>query len=180
VRHLESLAERLQVTPGMRVVEIGCNDGTLLAALKPRTPHLLGVDPAQNLAAYAQAKGVDVLTGFFDRDMAARVLKERGPQDLVVAVNVVAHTPDVNGLLAAVCSVLAPGGTFVMEAVDVSRTILRGEFDTVYHEHVYCFSLSALVALLARAGLTVVDVEALPTQGGSLRVFSRRTDARPA
>src|SRR5581483_4907744 len=78
------------------------------------------------------------------------------------------------------CSVLAPGGTFVMEAVDVSRTILRGEFDTVYHEHVYCFSLSALVALLARAGLTVVDVEALPTQGGSLRVFSRRTDARPA
>ncbi|HUS39692.1 MAG: class I SAM-dependent methyltransferase [Pirellulales bacterium] len=183
-QHLASLAdtliERLNLHASSKIMEIGSNDGTLLTEFKRVTSHLLGVDPAENLAQYARQKGVDVISAFFNAAVADRVIAERGRQDLVLALNVVAHTPDVNALLAAVGRVLAPGGTFVMEAVHVHRTILHGEFDTIYHEHVYCFSLTALAPLLERAGLTIVDVQQLPTQGGSLRVFAKHADEQPA
>ncbi|MCE9556235.1 MAG: methyltransferase domain-containing protein [Planctomycetes bacterium] len=184
VRHLGELAalltSRLGISQQSKVLEIGSNDGTLLSAIKGASQaDVLGVDPARNLAEYAQQKGVDQISDFFTPELADKIVAERGARDLVVALNVVAHTPDVSSLLNGIARVLAPGGTFVMEAVHVMRTILHGEFDTVYHEHVYCFSLTALVPLLRRAGLTVVDVEEIPTQGGSLRVYARRSDSRP-
>lgn len=184
VRHLGDLAallmSRLGLTQQSKVLEIGSNDGTLLSAIKNTSQaDVLGVDPAHNLAEYARQKGVDQISDFFTPELADKIVAERGARDLVVALNVVAHTPDVSSLLTGVARVLAPGGTFVMAAVYVMRTILHGEFDTVYHEHVYCFSLTALVPLLRRAGLTVVDVEEIPTQGGSLRVYARRSDSRP-
>ena len=183
VLHLGDLATlltaRLGLTQQSKALEIGSNDGTLLAAIKNASQaEVLGVDPARNLADYARKKGVDQISDFFTSKLADEIVAERGARDLVVALNVVAHTPDVSSLLSGVARVLSPEGTFVMEAVHVLRTILHGEFDTVYHEHVYCFSLTALVPLLRRAGLTVVDVEEIPTQGGSIRVYARRSDSQ--
>jgi SAM-dependent methyltransferase len=183
-KHLSGLARLLVARYGVdarsRIFEVGSNDGTLLAALVGRAGSVLGVDPAANLAGMARARGVESISDFLTETRAAAIAREHGRFDLVIAVNVVAHTRAVGGLLRAIKSVLAPAGTFVMEAVDVSRTLLEGEFDTVYHEHVYCFSLTSLVPLLAGAGLTIVDVERLPTQGGSFRVHARHREDAPA
>lgn len=184
VRYLEELAQQLArrfgITTRSQILELGSNDGTLLAAFNPWTRQVLGVDPAKNLAPDAAARGVPTVADFLTETSADQILREHGPFDLVLGLNVIAHTPDLFGVLRAVRRVLKPGGTFMMEAVHVLQTILRGSYDTVYHEHVYCFSLTALREQFARAGLTVADVEETWAQGGSLRVFGQRTDGRPA
>jgi SAM-dependent methyltransferase len=168
-----ALAAKLGLTSASRVLEIGSNDGTLLARFQSITRHVLGVDPARNVAALAAAAGVPTVVDFFSSRAADGLRADAGPFDLVVALNVVAHTPDFVDVLEGARKLLAPGGTFVMEAVHVRETLLRGEIDTVYHEHVFCFSLLSLTRACARAGLAVVDVERTPAQGGSLRVFAR-------
>jgi SAM-dependent methyltransferase len=174
-----ALATRTGLSSASKVLEIGSNDGTLLARFQAVTPHVLGVDPAANVAALANAAGVPTRVAFFTSTTAAALRAEVGAFDLVLALNVVAHTPDFVDLLAGVRGVLAPGGTFVMECAHVAQTILRGAIDTIYHEHVYAFSLHALAHACARAGLAIVDVEKTPAQGGSLRVFARAADGRP-
>jgi hypothetical protein len=180
VQHLaevaETLSARLNLTSNSQVMDVGSNDGSLLACFKPVTAHVLGVDPAQNVAQYAAEKGVSTLTEFLTPAVAQRIIREQGHFDLIMALNVVAHTPAVVELLKAVQAVLTLKGTFIMEAVYVYDTILHGQFDTVYHEHVYCFSLTALSHLFKQAGLQIVDVERIPTQGGSLRVFGQRSE----
>ena len=171
------LAERFHVTADTRILEVGSNDGTLLAAFLPLTRHILGVDPAKNLVPEAHARGVPMVADFFTETTAEQIVRDHGQFDLMLGLNVVAHTPDLLGLLRAVRRVLKPQGTFTMEAVHVLKTILQGEYDTVYHEHVYCFSLTALQEQLARAGLTVTDVSETWAQGGSLRVFGQRADS---
>ncbi|HVZ75303.1 MAG TPA: class I SAM-dependent methyltransferase [Polyangia bacterium] len=175
----EALARRFALGPASRVLELGSNDGTLLAKLRPFGPRVLGVDPAANVAAIAEAAGVPTRVSFFSSTEARALRDEDGPFNLVLALNVVAHTPDFVDLLAGARAVLAPRGTLVLECAHVAQTILRGAIDTVYHEHVYCFSLHALVAACARAGLAIIDVEQTPAQGGSLRVFARAADESP-
>ena len=174
-----TLAARLGVTGETRILELGSNDGTFLAAFHPWTQHVLGVDPAKNLVSEAAARGVPMVAEFLSEKTAAVILREHGAYDLILGLNVVAHTPDLPDLLLGIRKLLAPGGVFMMEAVHVMQTILRGAYDTVYHEHVYCFSLTALQEQFRRAGLTVVDTEESPMQGGSLRVFGKRTEDQP-
>ncbi len=183
IRHLEELATtlkaRIGITDKTKVLDIGSNDGMLLSKFRDVTTNVLGVDPAENLVPYAKEKGVEQIAAFFSVKTAQEVVASHGRYDVMMALNVVAHTPNVRDLLRGVSIVLADKGTFVMEAVHVFATILKGEFDTVYHEHVYCFSLTALVPLFAQAGLTIVDVEEIETQGGSLRVYSRHSSENP-
>lgn len=184
VRYLQELAvmlaERFRITADTRILELGSNDGTLLAAFHPWTRHVLGVEPAQNLVPEAGARGVPVVSEFLNEATAEQIVRDHGQYDLVLGLNVIAHTPDLRGVLRAVQRLLAPQGTFMMEAVHVVKTILRGAYDTVYHEHVYCFSLTALREQFGRAGLTAVDVEETWAHGGSLRVFGKRTADCPA
>jgi novobiocin biosynthesis protein NovU/D-mycarose 3-C-methyltransferase len=185
VARLEELADKLArdfaVGAGTRVLEIGSNDGTLLARLVGRAGAVLGVDPARNVAPLAEAAGVPTVVAFFSSALARDLARERGPFDLVLALNVVAHTPDFRDLLAGVRALLAPGGRFVVEVVHVLPTLLRGEIDTIYHEHVYCFSLHALAHAAGPAGLAIVDAETIAAQGGSLRVvMQRREDGAPS
>lgn len=179
--HLRGLADGLVARLGLgatsRVLEIGSNDGTFLTAVRRTTAHVLGVDPARNVAARAEAAGIPTRVDLFDSRVAGEVAREHGRFDLIVALNVVAHTPDFGDLLAGVCDLLAPDGSFVMEAAYVRETILAGAIDTIYHEHVHCFSLLALAGACERAGLRVDDAEVVPVQGGSLRVVARRAAA---
>lgn len=182
-RYLEELAamlaERFSLTTDTHILELGSNDGTFLAAFHPWTRRVLGVDPAQNLVPLAAARGVPMVADFLTETTAENIVRNHGRFDLVLGLNVVAHTPDLPDVLRAVRRALKPDGTFMMEAVHALQTILRGAYDTVYHEHVYCFSLTALQEQFTRAGLTVVDVEDSPMQGGSLRVFAGRSEDRP-
>jgi SAM-dependent methyltransferase len=180
VARLDELAARLcrdfDVGARSKVLEIGSNDGTLLARFLPRAGAVVGVDPARNVAALAAAAGVPTVVEFFSSRLGRELRVEHGGFDLVLALNVVAHTPDFLDLFAGVRALLAPGGRFVIEVVHVVPTLLRGEIDTIYHEHVYCFSLHALADACGRAGLAIVDAEKIATQGGSLRVVMRARD----
>jgi len=170
-----SLAGELNVTATSRVLEIGSNDGTFLRQLRTYTPHVVGVDPARNVVEKAKALGLRTVVDFFSAKLANTLEAELGRFDLIVALNVVAHTPNFLDLFAGVRHLLHPKGYFVMEAADVVQTILRGEIDTIYHEHVYCFSLHALQHACHAVGLTIVDACKTPAQGGSLRVFMQTT-----
>lgn len=176
-RHLVELArflaERFAISARSRVLEIGSNDGTLLGELHGVAGTVVGVDPASNVAPLARERGITAVTDFMTEEVAGPLLRKHGGFDLVIALNVVAHTPDVHALLRDVARVLAPGGVFVMESVDALATVLDAQFDTVYHEHAYTFSLTSLLPLLAGAGLVAVGAARIPTQGGSLRVFAR-------
>ena len=180
IQHLNDVAhtitERFHVNKNTRILEVGSNDGTLLAQFLGTAGAMLGIDPAKNLLQLSQKRGVETVATFFSPEVADEIVHSRGLFDVVLALNVVAHTPDFIGLLKAIRAVLAPRGMFMMEAAYVLETLLQGEFDTIYHEHVYCFSLHALAVAYKRVGLAIVDVEKIPTQGGSLRVFARRQE----
>lgn len=184
VARLEALADQLVADLALgaraRVLEIGSNDGTLLRRFARHTPEVLGVDPARNVAALAERAGVPTVVEFFSARLGRELGRAHGGFNLVLALNVVAHTPDFLDLFAGVRELLASGGRFVIEVVHVEPTLLHGEIDTIYHEHVYCFSLLALAHASARAGLAIVDAETIAAQGGSLRVVMQREDAAAA
>jgi SAM-dependent methyltransferase len=184
LRHAETLARSLTELHALRssslVVEIGSNDGYLLQYFRRAGIGVLGIDPAAAACAAAEALEVPTRRAFFGRSFAdSLVERERIRADLIVANNVMAHVPDLDDLMSGVRSLLAPGGVFVVETPYVRELLERVEFDTIYHEHVFYYSLTALVGILARHGLAVVDVSRIPIHGGSLRV-SASADGRPA
>ena len=144
VNHLQEVADylskRFNITNNTKVLEIGSNDGTLLEFLKKYTPNVVGVDPAKNLIRRNEEKGIDYIPEFFTTSTASQIASSRGKFDLIVALNVIPHTPDNIDLLKAARIVLKDSGALVMEGVYALETILNGEFDTIYHEHVYTFS----------------------------------------
>ena len=178
INHLKEVADslnsRLKINKNTKVLEVGSNDGTLLAFLKEYTSNLLGIDPAKNLVKLSKQKGIETLPEFFNTSTASKIEKARGTFDILVALNVIPHTPNVVDFLKGAYKVLNSGGTLVMEGAYALETILRGEFDTIYHEHVYSFSLHSLISAFKCAGLKVTDVEKIPTQGGSLRILAQK------
>lgn len=185
VAHLEEVAgivrSRLGGSlQGKKVLEIGSNDGTLLGLMKGFGAAVLGVDPAKNLAEKVRERGMNVVADFFCEELGKSIVKQYGTHDFVVALNVVAHTPDFISTLKGVREALAPDGTFMLENAYVVDTILKGQFDTIYHEHVYCFSASALRRAFDATGLQIIDVEIIPTQGTSIRVFGCRKERKTA
>ena len=177
VAHAAALARRLidgrELGPGSLVVEVASNDGYLLKAYKAAGVPVLGIEPAANVARRAvEAHGIPTRVEFFGRDLAGRLRAEGLAADVIHAHNVLAHVPDLNGFVAGLATLLADDGVAVVE-IPYVRDLFDGcEFDTIYHEHVFYFSLHALAALFARHGLEVRDVERVPIHGGSLRVFA--------
>jgi SAM-dependent methyltransferase len=176
LRHAEALAGALVAERGLngtsRVVELASNDGYLLQFFQRAGIDVLGVDPAVNVAAEARRRGVPTLEAFFDASLAARLVAERGPADVVLGLNVLAHVADPADFADGIRTLLAPGGVAVVEVPDVRELVARRAFDTIYHEHLGYFSVTSLRNLLRRHGLDVVRVERVPVHGGSLRVFA--------
>lgn len=176
--HFRALARRFRETlitaPGQRVVDIGCNDGLLLGACRDEGLTTLGVDPAANIAALARALGVEVFNEYFTAESAGRILAQFGPAQVIVTTNTFNHIDNLHGFVEGVATLLAPDGTFVIEVPQALTCIEQNEFDTVYHEHLSVFSVASIAALGRPFGLEVVDIEALPIHGGSMRVFLRR------
>jgi SAM-dependent methyltransferase len=175
----ETLIERFALSPTRRVLEIASNDGYLLQFFQSRGVPVLGVEPARNVAAVATARGIPTLTRFFGPDVVDEIIAGFGRSHVIVGNNVLAHVPAINGFLAAVADCLAPDGAAVFEFPYLGDTLARTAFDTVYHEHVFYYSLAAVTGLAARAGLEVFDVDRQPVHGESLRVFIQHAGARP-
>jgi SAM-dependent methyltransferase len=163
------IAERL-LGPDSLVVEIASNDGYLLQYYAQAGVPVVGVDPAANIAPAAEARGVPTLVEFFDRELAERLVADDRRADVIHAHNVLAHVADLNGVVAGIALLLKPGGVAIIEAPYVRQMIENVEFDTIYHEHLCYFSLTALNHLFRRHGLAVIDVTQVPIHGGSLRV----------
>ena len=175
VAHARTLVTRLVQERGLgaasRVFEIASNDGYLLQHYVAAGVPVLGIEPATNIAEVARGRGIDTISEFFGESLAAALAAEGRTADVIHANNVMAHVPDIRGFVAGLRHVLKPGGVAVVEAPYVRDLVERCEFDTVYHEHVFYFSLTALVRLCAAEGLAVTDVERLHIHGGSLRLF---------
>ena len=165
--------QRLGLGPQSLVVELASNDGYLLKEFQARGVSVLGVEPAANVASVAQAAGVPTVAEFFGVALARRLLEDDRSADLIVANNVLAHVPDVNDFVAGIALLLDRQGTATFEFPHLLRMLESGEFDTIYHEHFSYFSLRTAQRIFERHGLEVVDVDELPTHGGSLRLWVR-------
>ena len=150
------------------VVEIASNDGYLLQYYKELGVGVLGIEPARNIAKVARERGIPTLTEFFGKDLADKLHAEGKKAAVVHANNVMAHVPDINMFAAGLHTLLADDGIALIEVPYVREMVDRCEFDTIYHEHVFYFSLTALTKLFARHRLAVVDVELIALHGGSL------------
>jgi SAM-dependent methyltransferase len=175
-----AIAERLVADRGLDgdslVIEIASNDGYLLQYYALAGVPVLGIEPAANIAAVAEAeRGIPTLVEFFGENVALRLATEGKRADVIHANNVLAHVPDLNGVVEGFAELLKPTGVAVIEVPYLVDFIDRTEFDTIYHEHLCYFSLTALDKLFVRHGLTITDVERLSIHGGSLRVFATPT-----
>ena len=169
---------RFGLGPSSQVVEVASNDGYLLQYFKRQGIPCYGVDPAANCAEAAfKTHGLHTEVSFFNTETASRLRRKRGAADLMVANNVLAHVPDLNDFVAGFALLLAKTGTAVFEFPHVARLITETLFDTIYHEHYSYLSVLALEPLFARHGLVIVEVETLPTHGGSLRILVRHEGA---
>lgn len=166
----ERIAER-HLDAGSLVIELASNDGYLLQYYKANGIPVLGIDPAPGPVAAARAKGIETLQAFFSRDFANDLLAQGRRADVIHANNVLAHVADTNGFVEGISILLKEDGVAVIEAPYVKDLIEHGEFDTIYHEHLCYFSVTALNALFNRHGLYITRVVPLNIHGGSLRVF---------
>src|SRR4051812_1696319 len=165
-----TMVDRLGLGPASRVVEVGSNDGHLLVCFVKRGIPALGIDPAANVTRVARDAGVETATEFFGLEVAERLAAAGGRADLLIGNNVLPHVPDLNDFVAGLETMLAPGGLLTMELPHLLRLLRDGQFDTIYHEHYSYFSVLTASRVFAAHGLRLVDVEELPTHGGSLRV----------
>jgi SAM-dependent methyltransferase len=159
------------------VVEAASNDGYLLQYFIPHGIRVLGIEPARNIAALARGRGINTMEEFFGAALAGRLRGEGQAADVFLANNVLAHVADTNDFVEGIRVLLAPDGVAVVEAPYALDMIEHCEFDTIYHEHLCYFSLTALDRLFRQHGLLIHHVERVPIHGGSLRIFAGHASA---
>lgn len=170
--YVDMIVPRLGLTDGSQVLEVACNDGYLLQYFQPHGISARGVEPAGNVAEAARKKGIEVRCCFFNAETAGEIVEQDGKYDLIIGNNVLAHVPDINSFVAGLAAVLAPEGTITMEFPHLMQLIQNSQFDTIYHEHFYYLSLTAVQQIFQAHGLDIYDVELLETHGGSLRIYA--------
>ena len=184
VAHAKTLAQRLtnhrQLTSESLVVEIASNDGYLLQWYRGEGVPVLGIEPAENIAEIAiKERNIPTVSEFFGKELAVKLVDQDRRADVIHANNVLAHVPDLNGVVAGIARLLKPCGVAVVECPYLKDMIEHVEFDTIYHEHLCYFSLTALNRLFRRHDLEITDVDRMPIHGGSLRIFATPHGASP-
>ena len=169
--YVEMIIKRRGLGTESLVVELASNDGYLLQHFLPFGVPVLGVEPAANVAETAVRKGVPTEVDFFGVRLAKDLIERVGQADLIAGNNVLAQVPDLNDFVAGIRLLLKPEGVVTLEFPHLQRLIEENQFDTIYHEHFSYFSLLTIEAMAARHELKIIDVEELPTHGGSLRVY---------
>lgn len=172
-RYCETMRERLRLGRESLVVEIASNDGYLLRNFVAAGIPVLGVEPAANCAAAAEKIGVRSVVEFFGTATARELSGRYGQADLLLGNNVLAHVPDLNDFVRGMAVMLKPTGVITMEFPHLLQLVEQNQFDTIYHEHFSYFSFTTVEKVFAAHGITLYDVDELPTHGGSLRIHGR-------
>ena len=179
VDYADEVVARFLTPEKATVVEIGCNDGVLLKPVADRGVRtVIGVDPAANIVRTIGDPRIRVVNDFFGSSVAAGIRKEHGPADLVFANNVYAHIPDINDVTQGVAELLGPDGVFVFEVHHLGSVLHGLQYDMIYHEHLYYYSLLALENHLRHHGLMVFDLKRIPIHGGSIRYYACKPGSR--
>ncbi|GGP12639.1 class I SAM-dependent methyltransferase [Nonomuraea glycinis] len=173
VEHARTFVAGLRLGRDAFVVEVASNDGYLLRHVVERGVRCLGIEPSVNVGAAARRQGVPTLTAFLTPETARAVAAEHGRADHVVANNVYAHIPDVVGFTEGLRTLVADDGWVTIEVQHLLTLIEQNQYDTIYHEHFQYYTVASAQRALAAGGLTLVDVELLPTHGGSIRLWAR-------
>ena len=168
--------ERFGLNDQSHVIEIASNDGYLLQFFVARGIPVLGIEPAANVAEVAIGKGIPTVVKFFGEETARQLVAQGTRADLIVGNNVLAHVPKLNDFLRGMKILLGPRGVITMEFPHLMRLVEQNQFDTIYHEHFSYFSFITVEKIFAAHGLTIFDVEELPTHGGSLRIYAGHTE----
>jgi len=171
-------AKMLGLDASSLCVDIGSNDGTLLSNFKRGGQRVLGIEPSR-AAVIANSNGIETWMTFFNREVAARVKREKGTAKLVTAANVFAHIAQPHAVVDGILDMLAPDGVFISENHYLKGVIETLQYDTIYHEHLRYYHVHALDRLFAPHGLEIFHVRGIPTHGGSIRVYTARRGQRP-
>lgn len=167
------LAERFSLDSKSLVLEVASNDGAFLQYIKELGIKVLGVEPAENIARLANERGIPTRADFFNLSFAKQLQEEGIKADLIYGANILAHIPEILDFVRGLEAVLKPRGSAIFEFPYI-QGLFEGKFDTIYHEHVFYYSALALQNLFRNSGLELYDAEMIPTQGGSLRIFTAR------
>lgn len=175
-RYVDQMIARFGLNASSCVVEVAANDGYLLQYVQQAGVPCYGIEPTTSTASAARGKGIDIVERFFGVELAEELVEAGRQADLMAANNVLAHVPDINDFVSGFTRLLKPQGVVTFEFPHLLRMVQQNQFDTAYHEHYSYLSLTAVQRIFAANGLTVLDVEELPTHGGSLRVFAQRSN----
>jgi C-methyltransferase-like protein/putative zinc binding protein/methyltransferase family protein len=178
--YAQMMVERHGINSKSMVMEIASNDGYLLQHFVAMQVPVLGIEPAANVAKVAVEKGIPTTVRFFGTDSAGEIVREHGQADLLLGNNVLAHVPKLNDFASGMKIALKPNGIITMEFPHLMRLMEGNQFDTIYHEHFSYFSFYTVQKVFAAHGITLFDVEELPTHGGSLRIFGCHSGERTA
>jgi SAM-dependent methyltransferase len=174
--YVEMITTRLALGKHHHIVEVACNDGYLLQYFVAKGIPVMGIEPTANTAEAATKKGIPTVVKFLGEDTARELAKSGKQADLLIGNNVLAHVPHINDFVEGLRILLKSTGVLTMEFPHLLQLMSHNQFDTMYHEHYQYLSLMVVEKLFGAHGLTVFDVEELPTHGGSLRVYARHTD----
>jgi 2-polyprenyl-3-methyl-5-hydroxy-6-metoxy-1,4-benzoquinol methylase len=174
--YTEKMRSRFGLGSGSQVIELASNDGYLLQYFKEAGIPVLGVEPARNVAEEAIKKGIPTVVKFFGEQTARELVAEGKTADLLLGNNVLAHVPGLNDFVKGMKIVLKPTGVITMEFPHLQKLVDECQFDTIYHEHFSYFSFITVEQVFAKHGITLFDVEELPTHGGSLRIYGRHSE----
>ena len=175
--YVADMAQRFNLNSTSHFIEVAANDGYLLQYAKVRSIPCLGIEPTVSTADAARAKGIEIIEEFFGTRLAQQLAVQGKHADLIAANNVLAHVPDINNFVGGFAVLLKPAGVATFEFPHLLRLVTKNQFDTIYHEHYSYLSLTAVQRIFERNGLSVFNVEELPTHGGSLRVYAQRKDS---
>ena len=170
------MVERFGINAGSLVVELASNDGYLLQYFVEKGVPVLGIEPARNVAKVAIEKGIPTLVEFFGEKMAANLVSNGKKADLVLGNNVLAQVPGLNDFVSGIKVLLKPQGVITIEFPHLVRLMEENQFDTIYHEHFSYFSFLSVEKIFAAHGLTIFDVDELPSHGGSLRIYAKHAE----
>ncbi len=174
--YTDLMVGRFDLDANSKVIEIASNDGYLLQYFVEKGIPVLGIEPASNVAAAAEEKGVPSLVKFFGVETAKELANSDKQADLLLGNNVLAHVPDLNDFVSGMKIALKPQGIITMEFPHLLQLMQNNQFDTIYHEHFSYFSFLTVEKIFDHHGLTLFDVEELTTHGGSLRIYGRHKD----
>jgi 2-polyprenyl-3-methyl-5-hydroxy-6-metoxy-1,4-benzoquinol methylase len=175
-RYAEEMMSRFGLGPAASIIEVGSNDGYLLQYFVRKGMNVLGIDPAANVAQAAISRGVPTFVAFFGEQVAKDLARVGTKADLLIGNNVLAQVPDLNDFVRGLKVLLENDGVITMEFPHLMKLVEQCQFDTIYHEHFSYFSFVTAERIFASHGMTIFDVEELPTHGGSLRIYARHSD----